>query len=87
MRRKREGAEGRKTDAIQRLRHADPPSEFDEKKLLVKYVAQNLEAVYGVPVNDRPYDPLSELILTILSQSTTDVNSRRAFENLKKRFP
>jgi endonuclease III len=64
-----------------------PSSELHEKKLLVKYITQNLEAVYGVPVNDSPYDPLSELVLTILSQSTTDINSRRAFENLKKRFP
>jgi hypothetical protein len=62
-------------------------SELHEKRRLVKYITQNLEAAYGVPVNDSPYDPLSELILTILSQSTTDVNSRRAFENLKRRFP
>jgi hypothetical protein len=38
------------------------PSELREKKLLVKYITQNLEAVYGVPVNESPYDPLSELI-------------------------
>src|SRR5262245_9790722 len=57
------------------------PSELSEKRRLVKHIAQNLEAAYGVPVNDSPYDPLSELILTILSQSTTDTNSRRAFEN------
>src|SRR5262245_63815631 len=67
--------------------HTLYPSELHEKRRLVKYITQNLEAAYGVPVNDSPYDPLSELILTILSQSTTDVNSRRAFENLKRRFP
>ncbi len=58
-----------------------------EKKRQVKYVMQNLEATYGVPINHRPDDPLDELVLTILSQSTTDINSRRAFENLKARFP
>lgn len=58
-----------------------------EKKRQVKYVTQNLEATYGVPVNHRLDDPLDELILTILSQSTTDINSRRAFESLKRRFP
>jgi endonuclease-3 len=63
------------------------PAEFAEKKRRVKYIAQNLEATYGIPVNDRPFPPLDELILTILSQSTTDVNSRRAFANLKDRFP
>ena len=67
--------------------HILSPSELHEKRRLVKYVTQNLEAVYGVPVNDSPYDPLSELVLTILSQSTTDINSRRAFESLKRRFP
>ncbi len=61
--------------------------ELQEKRRLVKHITQNLEAAYGVPVNDSPYDPLDELILTILSQSTTDVNSRRAFESLKRRFP
>jgi endonuclease-3 len=63
------------------------PTELAEKKSRVKYITQNLEATYGVPINERPYDPLDELILTILSQSTTDINSRRAFENLKRRFP
>jgi endonuclease-3 len=64
-----------------------PADDLAEKKLQVKYVTQNLEATYGVPINDSRYDPLDELILTILSQSTTDINSRRAFESLKKRFP
>ncbi|MDD2486570.1 MAG: endonuclease III [bacterium] len=33
------------------------------------------------------YNPLDELIYTILSQNTTDVNSLRAFERLRQRFP
>jgi endonuclease III len=53
----------------------------------VPYIIQNLKAVYGVPVCERGLDPLDVLIGTILSQSTTDVNSRRAFESLKRRFP
>src|SRR5215216_6011090 len=53
----------------------------------VPYVIQNLKAVYGVPECERGLDPLDVLIQTILSQSTTDVNSHRAFENLKRRFP
>jgi endonuclease-3 len=32
-------------------------------------------------------DPLSELIYTILSQNTTDSNSRQAFEALREQFP
>jgi len=63
------------------------PSDLAEKRRLVRYITQNLEATYGVPINDSPFDPLDELILTILSQATTDTNSRRAFEKLKQRFP
>jgi endonuclease-3 len=61
--------------------------ELTEKKLQVKYINQNLEATYGVPRNTNSNDPLDELIGTILSQSTSDVNSHRTFENLKRRFP
>ena len=46
-----------------------------------------LEAEYG-PHLWRPHrDPLGELILTILSQHTSDVNSGRAFEQLIQSFP
>ena len=45
-----------------------------------------LEAVYGQPQPTSHLDPLDELIGTILSQSTTNINSDRAFANLKKRF-
>ncbi len=53
----------------------------------VPYVIQNLKAVYGVPESEGGLDPLDVLIETILSQSTTNVNSQRAFESLKRRFP
>src|SRR5262249_40362920 len=52
----------------------------------IRYVIQNLRAAYGVPLVTRGLDPLDVLIETILSQSTTDKNSRRAFEKLKERF-
>ncbi len=32
-------------------------------------------------------DPLSELVLTILSQHTSDTNRDRAFWSMKERFP
>lgn len=63
------------------------PDEIAAKKTQVKYVLQNLEATYGVPRNHHHADPLDELIGTILSQSTSDTNSHRAFESLKRRFP
>lgn len=60
--------------------------ELKEKRRQLKYVAQNLEATYGIPHNDNSDDPLDELIVTILSQATTNQNSNRTFANLKSRF-
>lgn len=51
------------------------------------YVIQNLKAVYGVPECEHGLDPLDVLIETILSQSTTNANSHRAFASLKQKFP
>lgn len=62
-------------------------AEIADKRRLFKFITQNLEATYGVPRNDSPEDPLDELIATILSQSTTNINSNRAFASLKARFP
>lgn len=53
----------------------------------ITYIIQNLKFVYGVPEPEGGLDPLDVLIETMLSQSTTNVNSRRAFESLKRRFP
>src|SRR2546423_1793169 len=53
----------------------------------IGYIIQNLKTVYGVPRLERGLDPLDVLIETILSQSTTNANSNRAFESLKRRFP
>src|SRR5262249_26343351 len=66
--------------------HLPLHNDLAEKRLQVKYITQNLEATYGIPNNSHNEDPLDELILTILSQSTTDINSDRAFESLKRRF-
>lgn len=45
-----------------------------------------LEEAYGKREWKPGPDPLSELIRTILSQNTSDVNSYRAFRRLKERF-
>lgn len=42
---------------------------------------------YGEPQRRRSLDPLSELVLTILSQNTADINSGRAYDTLRQRFP
>ncbi|MFY9608560.1 MAG: endonuclease III [Blastocatellia bacterium] len=53
----------------------------------VPYIIQNLKSVYGKPRPELELDPLDVLIGTILSQATSDTNSYRAFESLKRRFP
>ncbi len=50
-------------------------------------VLMRLRAYYGEPARKARRDPLSELILTILSQNTNDDNSAKAFEALQARFP
>ena len=47
---------------------------------------RRLERSYGLARKQR-LDPLDELILTILSQSTSDTNRDRAYEALRSRFP
>jgi endonuclease-3 len=50
------------------------------------YIVQNLERTFGEPKLSRKSDPLAMLVNIILSQATSDTNSRRTFQNLKKRF-
>ena len=42
---------------------------------------------YGQPVWRNPLPPVDELISTILSQNTNDVNRDRAFNNLREKYP
>ncbi|RKY04472.1 endonuclease III [Candidatus Poribacteria bacterium] len=57
-----------------------------EAREKVERMVDELEKLLGVP--DRPArDPLDCLIKTILSQNTSDVNTDRAFQSLKSRFP
>ncbi|UCE80912.1 MAG: endonuclease III [Methanobacteriota archaeon] len=46
-----------------------------------------LTSVYGRKERTCGDDPLDTLIETILSQNTSDINSSRAFELLKRRYP
>jgi endonuclease-3 len=65
---------------------ASPPRLHEDERP-IRYIIQNLERVYGVPENSRPSDPLDMLISIILSQATSDTNSRRTFAALKRRYP
>lgn len=49
-------------------------------------IAARLTAYYGEPPARPLQDPLTELIQTVLSQNTADVNSDRAFASLTERY-
>jgi endonuclease III len=46
-----------------------------------------LDDFYGRPVLSPRYPPVDELVFTVLSQNTADVNTERTFASLKARFP
>ncbi len=51
------------------------------------WVMEQLDAHYGTPVWARVHDPTSELVLTILTQNTADVNAEHAFDRLRATYP
>jgi endonuclease-3 len=53
----------------------------------VRRVRDRLRAVYGIPRMAPHGDPIAELVLTVLSQSTNDRNRDVAFLRLRERFP
>ena len=50
-------------------------------------ILERLKDVYGEPVRHASGDPITGLVGTILSQSTTDINSERALATLRATFP
>jgi endonuclease-3 len=50
-------------------------------------VLRQLEQAHGLPPWTPHHDPLGELVATILSQNTSDVNSDRAYAALRAAFP
>jgi endonuclease III len=50
-------------------------------------IRERLRSVYGIPVMAPHEDPLAELVLTVLSQSTNDRNRDVAFLRLRERWP
>ena len=58
-----------------------------KKRLKARKVCNVLIRYYGKAVSSRKLPPLDELVMTILSQHTNDVNMLRAYEALKERFP
>ncbi len=52
----------------------------------LRAIRERLRAIYGVPVMEPHGDPLAELVLTVLSQSTNDRNRDVAYLRLRERL-
>src|SRR6185503_4405275 len=57
----------------------------DRRRLRV--IRDRLRSFYGRPRNEPHHAPLDELVLTVLSQNTTDRNRDVAYTRLRARFP
>jgi len=53
----------------------------------IRTIHRRLLRRFGPLLPPRRTDPLEELILTVLSQHTSDVNADRAYRSLRERFP
>jgi endonuclease-3 len=60
---------------------------MNEKTKKALKVHQKLLEAFGEPLWRNPLPPVDELVSTILSQNTNDVNRDRAFESLRAKFP
>ncbi len=58
-----------------------------DARALAHAIYHRLQDAYGAPTWRPQYAPMDELVLTFLSQSTSDLNSGRAFGALKARYP
>jgi endonuclease III len=52
----------------------------------LRAIARRLARAYGTPPPPRHLAPLEELVLTVLSQHTSDTNRDRAYADLRRRF-
>lgn len=63
------------------------PTPANQSAARIDAILAAFEALYGVPHWRPGLDPMDELIGCILSQHTSDVNSERAFHQLKAEYP
>ncbi len=67
--------------------HHDSPCHRPDAVAHINVIAHRLDQVYGSR-RWRPHlRPLDELVMTVLSQHTSDVNTERAFQSLRASFP
>jgi endonuclease III len=75
-----------------RRRRADPIKPWAKRLKasrpgLVEYVLEGVQSLYGVPAWRRTLDTTSELVLTVLTQNSADINAEKAFDALRRRYP
>lgn len=67
---------------------SDGENQNEEKRFaLTSTIVARLEARYGIPQWHPRLDPLEELVACILSQNTSDTNSFRAYDRLRRTYP
>ncbi|RDE10701.1 MAG: Fe-S cluster assembly protein HesB [Candidatus Thorarchaeota archaeon] len=59
----------------------------DAARKKATHICRLLQQNYGDTVVEQASPPIDELVMTILSQNTTDVNSQRAYDNLRTTYP
>ncbi len=82
----------RRPPARPRRRKPDPNKAWAKRLTrtrpgLLGFVLDGLGGRYGHPIWERRLDPTSELVLTILTQNSADVNGEKAFEALRRAYP
>ncbi len=60
---------------------------MNDSKSLALQIHQRLLEAFGSPTWRNPLPPVDELVSTILSQNTNDINRDRAFNLLRQRYP
>jgi endonuclease-3 len=70
-----------------RTSKAPAPAWTAPSRARVARVRERLREVYGVPLMRPHGDPIAELVLTVLSQSTNDRNRDVAYLRLRERLP
>ncbi len=62
-------------------------TEFSSIRNKINAIRERLIEAYGMPEWREPLPPVDELVSTILSQNTNDLNRDAAFEKLQESFP
>jgi endonuclease-3 len=88
-------AAGARTKAVKRKAKRRKPNPYlawakgleRRRPGLVRFTLDRLADLYGPQPWVRRWDPTSELVMTILTQNSADINAEHAFAELRKAYP